>query len=183
MSRKCALNQRPSIITTRFLHPCHTNPVLLLGVIAPSSAAWPQVLTHSSSDVPVAFDAAASSVATASTRRPRLARPKNDGGNNASADNQRTDAHDAHRTLQSRSADRCRDADLPRRLTTTYHGMHQPGQHPLRPHAARLLSLVRRKPRRNVPAGSVFNSSVDRDHSRGTKEHPNRCRLSHHGNA
>ncbi len=42
--------------------------------------------------VPVAGDAPASSVAEACLRRPRLARPENDGGKNASADTDRTDA-------------------------------------------------------------------------------------------
>jgi hypothetical protein len=67
--------------------------------------------------VPVASDAPAPSGARASARRPRLARPKNDGGNNASADNQRTDAPDAYRALRSRSSDHKRAAEISLRDT------------------------------------------------------------------
>ena len=59
---------------------------------------------HSSSVVPVAGDAAASSGALASLRRPRSARSETDGGKHARADNQRTAAHDTKRTLRSRGA-------------------------------------------------------------------------------
>jgi len=69
--------------------------------------------------VPVASDAPASSGARASTRRPRLARPENDGGNNASADNQRTDAPDADRALRSRQPDHKRAAEIPGQLAGT----------------------------------------------------------------
>jgi hypothetical protein len=51
--------------------------------------------------VPVASDAATSSVAEASPRRPRSARPQNGGGNNASAVDKRADAHDAGATYRS----------------------------------------------------------------------------------
>lgn len=92
--------------------------------------------------VSVASDAPASSVATGLRRRPRLARPKNDGGNDASADNQRTDALDANRALRSRGADHRRAAGLPRRLATAQRRMHNPAQYPLGPGAARPISLV-----------------------------------------
>ena len=52
--------------------------------------------------VPVAGDAPASSGALATLRRLRLARPKNDGGNNASADTNRTDAPRRRPLLEER---------------------------------------------------------------------------------
>jgi hypothetical protein len=72
------------------------------------------VVVRCRTTLPVASDAPASSGARASARRPRLARPENDGGNNASADNQRTDAPDADRALRSHSADHKRAAAIPR---------------------------------------------------------------------
>ncbi len=54
--------------------------------------------------VPVAGDAPASSVAMASARRPRLARPENDGRNNASAHTNRADAPDANRAFGARGS-------------------------------------------------------------------------------
>ena len=50
--------------------------VLLGGHVAPFVGSWPQVLSHSSTGVSVASDAAASSGANAGVRRPRLSRSK-----------------------------------------------------------------------------------------------------------
>lgn len=108
--------------------------------------------------VPVAGDAPASSVAGASTRRPRLARPKDDGGNNASADNQRTNAPDADRALHSCGADHRRDADLPRRLTEAHRRVHHLEQYPLGSNPASSYALVTQSP---LPAPSGGGSDRD----------------------
>src|ERR1700738_4855371 len=69
--------------------------------------------------VPVAGDAPASSVAQASVRRPRLARPENDGGNNASADDNRADAPDANGAVRAADADHERTSGFPGRFGRT----------------------------------------------------------------
>jgi hypothetical protein len=76
--------------------------------------------------VPAAGGAPASSVARASARRPRLARPENDGGNNASADDNRTDAPDPNGVVRALDADHERSAGLPGRLGRTRKRARQP---------------------------------------------------------
>ena len=56
------------------------------GLLAPLPALWPQVLKHSSSDVPVETDAAHSQRHKPSVRRPRWARLEAEGGKNENAD-------------------------------------------------------------------------------------------------
>ena len=56
-----ALNSSIRTSVLAFLQPHHTNPVLHLGLFAPFGGYWLQVLLHSSSDVPVAGDAPATS--------------------------------------------------------------------------------------------------------------------------
>src|SRR6202051_1163513 len=80
----------------------------------------------------------------ASARRPRLARSESDGGNNARADTNRTDAPDAYRALRSAHADHQRAAGFPGRLRRTRQRAHDSAQHPLGPGAAaRLLAVTR----------------------------------------
>src|ERR1700730_11058470 len=96
-----------------------------------SSASWGASADALLLFVPFASDAPASSVAEASARRPRLARPENDGGNNARADTYRTDAPDADRALRSAHADHQRTAGLPGRLARTRQRAHDPAQYSL----------------------------------------------------
>ena len=80
--------------------------------------------------VPVAGDAPASSVAVASARRPRLARPENDGGNNAGTYDNRTDAPDSNRAVRAGSADHEPTAGFPGRLGRTRKRAPDPRQYP-----------------------------------------------------
>jgi hypothetical protein len=117
--------------------------------------------------VPVAGDAPASSVAEASARRPRLARPENDGGNDASADNQRPDAPDANRALRSRSADHKRAAEFPGGLAGTCKRVHQSSQHPLDAGAAGFLAVTGTvTPRMQRMRGFARHLAEQRKHSR-----------------
>jgi hypothetical protein len=85
------------------------------GPIAPSSPLWLQVLKHSSSPFP-SQAMHPPPLAHGSPPVGRDWRGQNDGGNNASTDNQRTDAPDADRTLRSRSAYCKRTAEISGRL-------------------------------------------------------------------
>jgi hypothetical protein len=108
--------------------------------------------------VPVASDAPASSGARASARRPRLARPENDGGNNASAANPRTLAPNADRALRFRPADRKRTADIPGRLAGTRERANQLTQHSPRLDVARSRAGIEcENPCRREPEAFGFN--------------------------
>jgi hypothetical protein len=94
--------------------------------------------------VAAASGAAASSVGRASTRRPRLARSKPDGGNHGSPDNHRTDAADAHRTVRSAPVDNGCFAQISGRLARTSKCTYQPLQHSQGPGtAAGFIALKR----------------------------------------
>src|SRR5215467_9519823 len=69
--------------------------------------------------VPAAGGAPASSVARASARRPRLARPENDGGNNASADDNRAYAPDPNGAVRAADADHERTSRISGRFGRT----------------------------------------------------------------
>ena len=97
--------------------------------------------------VPAAGGAPASSVARASARRPRLARPESDGGNNASAYDNRADAPDPDGAVRDADADRERASEIPGRFGRTRKRARQHRQYPPRPRATRPITrLAAKKP-------------------------------------
>jgi hypothetical protein len=92
--------------------------------------------------VPVAGDAAASSVAVGLRQKAAIGAVKNDGGYNASAVNQRADAPDAGRADRSLRPDHQRPAGYAGRLGQPANRAHQPAQHSQRAGAARSDAVI-----------------------------------------
>jgi len=92
--------------------------------------------------VPVAGDAPAASGAGPPSEG-RDWRGQNDGGKNASINNQRTDAPDADRTLRPCGAHHIRPCEFSGRLNRTPQRANQPAQYPQCLGASRLLALMR----------------------------------------
>src|SRR5258708_25447980 len=87
--------------------------------------------------VPAASGAAASSVAEGLRRKAAIGAAETDGGNNASAVNQRADAPDADRTDRSLRPDHQRPAGHAGRLGAPANRAYEPAEHPDRAGAAR----------------------------------------------
>jgi hypothetical protein len=94
--------------------------------------------------VPVASDAAASSGARGLRQKAAIGAVESDGGNNASAIDNRTDAPDAARTLRPGCADDHGPFGVSRRIRRTRDRADQPGEHPPRTRpATRSLSRLK----------------------------------------